>query len=482
MFRTLVSGEKGGDLNGSPGFFRLWIGRLFWGGVVMLPLAVLFFVLLMVEAERRGLDHSRTVLESAESLLSSAMISGNPETVPQAISRLSTATGAVIVLLRNDGSSAYSDQKALDHIKAYTAVPDAWRNTLHSPDVFPWPSTAVPERLAHEVDRIFAEKNGHLVADLHGMASPIALHGGYAVWSRAIHNHTACARCHGFDSEVLGHWVVISRVVPVSAHAGRILWGFWPLPQINQTIIFGGTAGLVVFSLLFVSAIESFFLKRALRPKAPKKKAAGKSSGEKGAGAVVHEAALPAPGSDEPDLTVSYEGWQELHTRLETLDHSIVALAEEIPRPGILPTDHKESGEVVEVHVSLSEMLADWSDRFEMALQELESHPLAKSDAILLRFIEKAREFRAQAVSYVDVANSEKEPDSFGVLKAPFFEVLSEEHKEWTDRLRAVLGHLHAEIRAMEGVTKTGIKRTEPPREQTEKERDPANALSKGKS
>jgi len=469
-------------LNAPPGFFRLWIGRLFWGAIVMIPLSALFFALLMVEAERRGLDHSRTVLESSESLLSSEMISGHPEAVPQAVNRLATATGTVIVLLRNDGSSAYSDEKALDHIKAYTAVSDAWRNTLHSPDVFPWPSTAVPERLAHEVDRIFAEKNGHLVADLHGMASPIALHGGYAVWTRAIHNHTACARCHGFDSEVLGHWVVISRVVPAASHAGRILWGFWPLPQVNQTIIFGGTAGLVVLSLLFVSALESFFLKRGLRPKPLKKKAAGKSSGEKGESASLHEAASSAAASDEPALTVSYEGWQELHQRLETLDHSIVALAEEIPRPGILPADHKEADEVVEVHVSLAEMLADWSDRFEMALQELESHPLAKSDAILSRFIEKAREFRTQAVSFVDVADSEKEPESFGALKAPFFEVLTEEHKDWTDRLRAVLGHLHAEVRAMEGVTKTGINRTEPPREQTEKEKDTANATSKGKS
>ena len=469
-------------MNTSPGFFRLWIGRLFWGTIVTVPLAIFVFVLLMIEAERRGLDHSRTVLSASQSLLSAAMVSGHPETVPSAIRRLATATGTTIVLLRNDGSSAYSDQKALDHIKAYTAIPDGWRNTVHSPDVFPWPSTSVPERLAHEVDRIFAEKNGHLVADRQGMSDPIDLHGGYAVWTRAIHNHTSCARCHGFDSEVLGHWVVISKVVPAAPHAGRILWGFWPLPLVNQTIIFGGTAGLVLVSLFFVSALESFLLKRSLRPKPAKKKSAQGKSGAKGPESPEGpgEGAGEAGGlPDGPEITVSYEGWQELHRRLETLDHSIVALAEEIPRPGVVPSGQKEDVEVVEVNATLPEMLSDWSDRFEMSLQELEAHPLAKTDATLGRFIEKARAFRSQAVSFVDLAQEEKEPESFGVLKAPFFEVLSEEQKDWTDRLRAVLGHLHAEVRAMEGVTKTGMNRTEPPRETVEKERSPSNSPEK---
>ncbi len=458
-------------MNSSPGFFRLWIGRLFWGAIITIPLAIFVFVLLMVDAERRGLDHSRTVLAAAESMLSSAMISGHPESVPTDITRLGTATGTTIVLLRNDGASAYSDQKALDHIKSYTAVPDSWRNTLHSPDVFPWPSTTVPERLAHEVDRIFAEKDGHLVADLHGRANPIDLHGGYAVWTQAIHNHTACARCHGFDSEVLGHWVVISRVVPATPHAGRILWGFWPLPLMNQTIIFGGTAGLVIVSLLFVSGLESFLLKRSLRPKSPKKKASsGKTPAKGEAGSEGKDTTGgEAAGHTDPGLTVSYEGWQELHSRLETLDHSIVVLAEEIPRPGVVATGGKEETAVVEVQATLSEMLSDWSDRFEMSLQEIEAHPLAKTDPTLGRFIEKAQSFRSQAVSFVDLAQEEKTPESFGVLKAPFFEVLSEEQQDWTDRLRAVLGHLHAEVRAMEGVTKTGMKRTEPPREESEK-------------
>lgn len=461
-------------MNSPPGFFRLWIGRLFWGAIVTVPLVALVFVLLMIEAERQGLDHSRTVLTAAQSLLSSAMISAHPETVPQAISRLATATGTTIVLLRNDGSSAYSDQKALDHIKAYSAVPDSWRNTLHSPDVFPWPSTSAPERLAHEVDRIFAEKNGRLVADRHGMSNPIDLHGGYAVWTQAIHNHTACARCHGFDSEVLGHWVVISKVVPATPHAGRILWGFWPLPLVNQTIIFGGTAGLVLFSLVLVSALESAFLKRGLRPKVPKKNAAsGKASAKGESGGEEEKAGTSGeePSHATSEITVSYEGWQELHTRLETLDHSIMALAEEIPRPGVIPATQTEGIDVVEVHATLSEMLSDWSDRFEMSLQEIEAHPLAKTDPVLARFVERAQAFRSQAVSFVDMAEEEKEPESFGVLKAPFFEVLTDEQKDWTDRLRAVLGHLHAEVRAMEGVTKTGMNRTEPPKEETEKEK-----------
>jgi len=469
-------------VNTSPGFFRLWIGRLFWGTIVSVPLAIFVFVLLMIEAERRGLDHSRTVLSAAQSLLSAAMVSGHPETVPSAVHRLATATGTTIVLLRNDGSAAYSDQKALDHIKAYTTIPDGWRNTVHSPDVFPWPSTSVPERLAHEVDRIFAEKNGHLVADRQGMSDPLDLHGGYAVWTRAIHNHTSCARCHGFDSEVLGHWVVISRVVPAAPHAGRILWGFWPLPLVNQTIIFGGTAGLVLVSLFFVSALESFLLSRSLRPKQPKKKSAKGKAGTKG----PESPEGPGDGAGEaggllegPEITVSYEGWQELHRRLETLDHSIVALAEEIPRPGVVSSGQKENVDVVEVNATLPEMLSDWSDRFEMSLQELEAHPLAKTDPTLGRFIEKAWAFRSQAVSFADLAQEEKEPESFGVLKAPFFEVLSEEQKDWTDRLRAVLGHLHAEVRAMEGVTKTGMNRTEPPRESLEKERSPSNSPEK---
>ncbi len=447
-------------MNAGPGFVRLWLGRLFWGLVVTIPLGTLLLVLLMISAELRGLDHARTGVESANSLLSAAMRAGKPESVPETIRQMAQATGTTIILFRNDGTPAYSDSRALDRIKAYTSVPDAWKTAPHSPNLFLWPPSALPSSLVHEVDRIFSLRSAHLVTDLSGQASPLAVNGGYAVWTASIPNRTSCARCHGFDREVLGHWVAVSSIAPMTGSHGTLLWGFWPLPGVNQKILLGGTLSLALFSIFVVSLAETWTLRRGFRGK-KEKPVVGKKGSETPSGQFSRE--TESQGEEESgEMTVSHEGWEELHRRLETLDRQVLALADEIPRAGILPQKHPDN--VIAVHATLGELLADWSDRFELGLQELEAHPALASDPVWARYLEKAREFRSQAVSYADMAVQETEEKSYGALKAPFFESLSEDQKDWTDRLRAVLGHLHAEIRSMEGISKTGLARTEAPK------------------
>lgn len=445
-------------MNSGPGFARLWLGRLFWGLVVTLPLGGLVLVLLMISAELRGLDHARTGVEAANSLLSAAMRAGNPEAVPAAIRQMAQATGTTLILFRNDGTPAYSDSRALDRIKAYAAIPDAWKTAPHSPDLFLWPPPSLPSSLVHEVDRIFSLRSAHLVTDSSGQASPLAVNGGYAVWTSSIPNRTSCARCHGFDREVLGHWVAVSSVAPLAGPRGSLLWGFWPLPGVNQKILLGGTLSLALFAIFAVSLAETWTLRRGFRGNKEKTEP-GKKGAETPAGQFARE---PGTSGEEGEMTVSHEGWEELHRRLETLDRQVLALAEEIPRAGILPQKHPDN--VISVNATLGELLADWSDRFELGLQELEAHPALATDPVWARYLEKAREFRSQAVSYADMAVQETEEKSYGALKAPFFESLPEDQKDWTDRLRAVLGHLHAEIRSMEGVTKTGLARTEAPK------------------
>jgi FtsZ-binding cell division protein ZapB len=445
-----------------PGAFRIWLGRLSWGLVLLFPLGGFVLVLLMIAAENRGLERSRTVMNAANSILSSAMIEKKPESVPLAIKHLGEATHTTIVLLRNDGSSAYADRRVLDRLKTYTPIPDDWKQAIHSPDLFLWPPAGLPGRLSREIDRVFSLRSAHLVADNHGEASPLALKGGYAAWVQAIPNKPSCASCHGFDKEVLGHWVTVSRVDAVVNRRGTALWGFWPLPSINQQFLFLSTAGLSVFAVFLVSVLETWTLRRGYRALVAKKNPPGKKGDEgkeiEGAGGGLI--------ADPDQRPVSHGDWEELHQRLEMLDQSILALVEEIPRSGVLPGSRSDN--VISIQTSLSEMLSDWSDRFEMALQELESHPATESDPVLSRFIEKAREFRSQAVSFADTAQeSEAQEKTQGILKAPFFESLTEEEKEWTDRLRAVLGHLHAEIRAMEGVTKSGKARSESPKQET---------------
>jgi hypothetical protein len=431
------------------------LGRLLWGLVVLVPLAGFVVVLLMLSAEIRGLDHSKTVLNAADSLLTEAMLSKSPESVPDAIRHLSGSTNTTVVLLRNDGSSAYSDLRVLNRLKTYTLIPEEWRKSIHSPDLFLWPSSALPGRLSREIDRVYSMKSARLLADNHGQASPLALTGGYAAWIRAIPNKPSCASCHGFDKEVLGHWVAISRVDSVLDRRGTVLWGFWPLPLFNQTFLFASVAGLAVFAVLLVSVMETLSIRRGYRAlAATKKKVPGKKEG---------------PGKDEagtgedgvsvgaPDPSPRGE-WEDLHQRIDRLDHSILALIDEIPRAGVLPRPPEED---LSVQNSLSDLLSEWSDRFEMALQELESHPACASDPLLSRFIAKAREAREKAVSYVDIAAAETPEKTYGLLKAPFFEVLSEDQKDWTDRLRAVLGHLHAEVRAMGGVSREEVAKTD---------------------
>ncbi len=452
-------------MNAPPGFFRLWLGRIFWGLVASVPLGVVALVLLMLSAELRGLDRARTGIEAANSLLSSAMKSGKPEAVPLAVRQMASATGTTLILFRNDGTPAYSDMRALDRLKAYTAIPEEWKTAPHTPDLFLWPPSSLPRPLVHEVDRIFSNRSAHLVTDSRGRASPMAIGGGYAIWTKSITNHTTCARCHGFDREVLGHWVAVASVSSVASRRGTVLWGFWPLPGINQRILFGGTVSIVLFSIFLVSLAETWTLRRGLAGKKGKKPA-GKKGGEAPEGPIFARESPPSEADEDEEMTVSHEGWEELHRRLETLDQSVLALANEIPRAGVLPQQHPD--ERIAVHATLGDLLSDWSDRFELALQELGAHPALASDPLLLRYLDKVREFRAQAVSFADMASQDTEEKSFGVLKAPFFESLSDEQKDWTDRLRSVLGHLHAEIRAMEGISKTGLARTEIPRENSE--------------
>ena len=437
------------------------MGRVVWGLILTVPLGALFLVLLMISGELRGLDHVRIGVEAANSLLASAMKAGKPESVPLAIRQMGSATGTTIILFRNDGTPAFSDTRALEQIKAYTAIPDEWKTAPHTPNLFLWPPSSLPSPLVHEVDRIFSVRSAHLVTDDSGRASPLAMNGGYAVWTSSIPNRTSCARCHGFDREVLGHWVAVAKIAPFASPHGGLLWGFWPLPGVNQKILFAGTLSLALFSVFMVSLAESWTLRRGLRGKKEKKADGKKGSAGEESPSSAREAGPLGEGLEE-ETTVSREGWEDLHRRLETLDGSILALAEEIPRAGVLPQKH--SDEVIAVHATLGELLSDWSDRFELALQELEAHPALASDPGLARYLEKAREFRAQAVSLADMASQQTEDKSFGVLKAPFFEALSEDQKNWTVRLRAVLGHLHAEIRAMEGISKTGLARTEPPK------------------
>ncbi len=448
-------------MNAPPGFFRLWLGRIFWGLVVSIPLGVMALVLLMLSAELRGLDRARTGIEAANSLLSSAMKAGKPEAVPLAVRQMASATGTTLILFRNDGTPAYSDMRALDRVKAYAAIPEEWKTSPHTPDLFLWPPSSFPRPLVHEVDRIFSNRSAHLVTDSRGRASPLAIGGGYAIWTKSIRNHTTCARCHGFDREVLGHWVAVASVSSVASRRGTVLWGFWPLPGINQRILFGGAASLALFSIFLVSLVETWTLRRGLAGKKGKKPA-GKKGADVPEGPIFARESPSLQAEESEEMTVSHEGWEELHRRLETLDRSVLTLAEEIPRAGVLPKSH--SDETIAIHATLGEMLSDWSDRFEQALQELGAHPALATDPLLLRYLEKAREFRAQAVSFADMASRETEEKTSGLLKAPFFESLSDEQKDWTDRLRSVLGHLHAEIRAMEGISRTGLARTEPPK------------------
>jgi hypothetical protein len=408
----------------------------------------------MQAAQIKGLDRARTVLDAADSLLSSAMTTKNPESVPAAVRHLASATHTTIVLLRNDGTSAYSDRRTIDRIKAFTAIPEDWSASIHSPDLFLWPPSGLPGSLSREIDRVFALPSSRLLTDRRGQASPLALKGGYAVWARAVPNRPSCASCHGFDKEVLGHWVAISRVDGAYARRGPVLWGFWPLPAINQRFLFFTTLGLAVFSIFLVSVLETWTISRAYRAFKSSLKPAGKNEGS-----GKDETAGPAETSRSSDLeSVPHGDWGELHRRIEGLDHQVLALIDEIPRPGVQPQRAPE--QTLSVSTTLPELLSEWSDRFEMSLQELSAHPVCLTDPVLSRFLEKAREFREQAVSFVDIASSEPEEKTAGVLKAPFFEALTEDQKEWTDRLRAVLGHLHAEIRAMEGVARSGKSRT----------------------
>lgn len=443
-------------MNVPPGAFRVWLGRIAWGLVLLIPLTGLLLVLLMLSAESRALDHSRTVGMAAQSILASGMRAFDPESVPGAIHALSVSTGSRVVLLREDGTPAYSDTRALDHLKAYVQIPDSWRKAAHSPELFLWPPPGVPGRLPHEVDRVFSQHFAGIVANKAGQASPLAMDGGFAAIVEAIPNRPSCARCHGFDKEVLGHWVVISRVEPVANREGVLLWGFWPLALINQKFLLGSTLALAVSSVFFVSILETWSIRRGYKAMMPRKASSGK-------GKKKEEGREESPGGGQPDLPALQEeatqsDWQELSRRIDILDQSILALVNEVPRSGILQgTPEKEA---VAVRVALSSDLADWSDRFEMALQDLESLP-ATTDPVFLRFLERARELRAQAISYADTAASEPREETSGPLKAPFFEALTEDQKEWTDRLRAVLGHLHAEIRAMAGVAKAGVSRTD---------------------
>lgn len=428
-------------------FLLLIVGFMLAGGLS------LFF--LMLSAETSALDKARHLNQTAMTRLNSLMNARHPEQVPVQIREISSSMGGRTVLLDPAGKPTYRTVQILEKMQSFSRVPDPWFKSPHGPFVFPWPPDGVPEQLALQVARISgAHEARHILTNREGTPTPIQPAGGFAAWSTAVPNATSCAQCHGFDSEVLGYMVTFVPVPSVLPdHLGKSLWGFWPLPGLNQKIVFSVAAGSVGVLFVGLVLLDEGWIRRILRRELEKTSRSSSNSGKKETGDQnklpkgMEPQTLQSDQSDKIDQTpLDPEERSALASRLLTLDRELEKEIGLLPHAGIqAPIDLESTDRKHE----LLDRYSSWSDQVEILLMELESLAANRTDPLLDRSIHTLEKLKNEALEI----NLQLEEISLETPRLkPSYEAMADMEKAWVEELRTALRHLHAEVRAILGM------------------------------
>lgn len=425
---------------------RFFLSRIFFFLASVTLSASLLFLFLMLSAETQALRKARSADIAAIRSLGSLMTSRNPERVPDRMKSLSKMTGIHIVILDPEGKPAWRNTLLLRKIQSFTRVPDDWLKAPHGPFVFSWPPPGVPPDLAQEISRMAARKGDHhLLTDRQGIPTPLQPKGGIAVWSLPIPNAPSCAQCHGFDSEILGtavSFVPVPPFFPDNRH--HSLWGFWPLPELNQKIILVTASGLTGVLFLTLILVDEWQIRRKWM------KADLKNSSSKGkSGASLERPVPPRPGhtaEQGESLSLAPEDVPDLFHRLSFLDRELETELALLPHAGIQPPTEKPPGENLKDAI---DRMASWTDSVELLLMDLGALAATRTDPLLKKAVDALSRLKDQALEM----NRILEEEVAGTTRsAPPYNTLNEEEKKWVEDLRAGLQRIHAELRAIGGM------------------------------
>ncbi|MHB8422554.1 MAG: hypothetical protein ACYC9S_05000 [Leptospirales bacterium] len=435
---------------------RFFLSRLLFAVAGFMMAGGLFLFFLMLSAETNALDRAHRLNLVAMARLNSLMNARHPEQVPIQIREISSNMGGRTTLLDPRGKPAYRNTRTLNKMQSFSRIPETWFKTPHGPFLFPWPPDGVPEQLAEQVSRISGAHGAkHLLTNREGTPSPLQPVGGFASWSTPIPNATSCAQCHGFDSEVLGYMVTFVPVPSVLPdHRGQSAWGFWPLPGLNQKIVFSialGAIGILFAGLVF---FDEGWVRRAVRRESEKTAKGSGESSQKGSGPqkISKGGVVPLQqGQIEQidQLTMDPGEKSALASRLFTLDQKIGKEIDLLPHAGIQPPFDLEAEE--RKH-ELLDRSSSWSDQVEMLLMDLKSLKTNRTDPLLDRSIQTLEKLKNEALQI----NGQLEDLSLESHRlSPPYESLADREKAWIEELRTALGHLHAEVRAILGMLRS---------------------------
>ena len=428
---------------------RFFLSRLFLllATAGLCALVLVFF--LMLSAETDALRKARSVDLGAIRSLQTLMNSHQPEAVPHQFNLLSEMSGGRVVLLDPDGKPAFRDPSTLRKVQSFIRVPDAWFQAPHGPFVFAWPPPGVPRGLAEEVSRLAARKGDHhLLTNRQGIPTPLQPEGGMAVWSLPVPNAPSCAQCHGFDREILGSavaFVSVPSFFPDRRHVS--LWGFWPLPELNQKIIFTTVSVFAGIFFLSLMVFDEWWIRRRWSKtesqSAPKKtKTPSLTEGAK----ILR----PEEGTTER-LTLDPSDVPDLFHRILALDQELEKEIGLLPHAGIQPSGdsaHKE-------HLKEAlDRLSSWTDAAELLVMDLAALASTRPDPLLNKAVDALSRLKNQALDLERELEEEREGEA---RRMPSYNELKEEEKKWVEDLRAGLQRIHAELRALNGLAKRSM-------------------------
>lgn len=426
---------------------RFLLSRFLYSMPGILLAGGIFLLFLMLSAETGALDRAHHLNLAAIARLDSLMNSRHPEQVPAQIREMSSSMGGRTTLLDPGRKPAYRNAQILDKMQSFSRIPDTWFKSPHGPFVFPWPPDSVPEQLAEQASRISGIKGAnHLLTNREGIPTPLQPVGGFAAWSTPVPNAPSCAQCHGFDSEILGYMVTFVPVPSILPdHRGRALWGFWPLPALNQKIIFSVAA--VVSGILFAGLLllEGTGNRRTFRRYLEKSsKSPQESPGQRSGSIRPSGEAEPVSPADLSPMDLAEKA--ALSSRLVTLDREIEKEIELLPHAGIqapVDLDKKERNR------ETLERFSAWSDQAEMLLMDLKTLVSEKTDPLLAKSLLTLEKLKNEALD-LNLALEDISLDTSRIT--PPYESLADMEKAWIEELRTALRHLHAEVRAIVGM------------------------------
>ena len=410
----------------------------------------------MLLTENRQMSKVRDLSNASVDMISAQMKSRDPEIVPDSLSAMAEGSGSRIVLLDGHGNPTYGDTRILDKMKNLVSISPEWYKAPHGPFRFPWPPPELPESLSDATKRMAGDRLVHsFITNRDGQFTPLLPDGGFALRVTPIANKPACATCHGYDENILGHVVVVTPIGGfLSPEKPLSLWGIMPFSQMNQKILAGVSLSLFGLFMLSLVVLDSSMIGRKIaraQTLPSKKKSSPKTEddGKKGEGArsrvfSTEEENLAPVGKTPGENVIGSDESSNLLVRISLVEEALMKEITLLPHPGIQEKSSLHRGEQIQGAIS---SLTSWSDKVEILLLDLKTRGDVLNDPMVNRSIEKLQQLKQEAVQLGDTVE-----DLVSGQSVPSFDNLDDVTRKWLESLSKHLQQLHGEVRALKGM------------------------------